>query len=664
MILEKIEINNFGIYNGYHSIELEPTEKGKPIILFGGLNGGGKTTLLDAFNLALYGSSANCSNRGKLSYFEYLSKTINNATGLEDNTFVSLSFTRIEYGKYIKYKVLRSYNRDLCAKGKEQLKVFKDGEYDEILTESWTEYVDDIIPSQIASLFFFDGEKIEQLADLKNSSKLLSTAITSLFGVDILDKLSMDLNTYEKKKLTANKKSTHNKELEILSNKIEKLKLELSNINQHRAEVYTKLSRLGSKLKSKKKILKRNGGDVFFQRDELEKQLQNLKDKLDKTAIEIMKLASDILPLNLLKDKLEQLEQQYREEEKIINSNEVIGILKERDSDLLEILRSLINSKDIEDKIVPFFSSSIEELTSKNKIETYLELSKEGGDILVQLNRNLAIEQNRADNLVLEHQTIKEDISLIEQKLGSVPDESTIVELLDDISLIEKDILETNPKIIIFDEDIRRKEYELDNVIREFVKISDKALNSTYIHEDNKRIIKHSRKVAGNIEAFKKLLIKKKLTKLEQLILDSFSFLIRKEELVKTLSIDPIDFTIEMTNKSGDIITPERLSAGERQLLATSILWGLAQASGRPIPTIIDTPLGRLDSVHREKLVNGYFPNASHQIILLSTDTEITEYEYKNIKEFISREYVLEYDKVKQSTVIKKGYFPSKIGAV
>jgi DNA sulfur modification protein DndD len=52
-------------------------------------------------------------------------------------------------------------------------------------------------------------------------------------------------------------------------------------------------------------------------------------------------------------------------------------------------------------------------------------------------------------------------------------------------------------------------------------------------------------------------------------------------------------------------------------------LRGLAKASGRPLPTIIDTPLGRLDSTRRRHLLERYFPVASHQVILLSTDEEI-----------------------------------------
>jgi len=101
----------------------------------------------------------------------------------------------------------------------------------------------------------------------------------------------------------------------------------------------------------------------------------------------------------------------------------------------------------------------------------------------------------------------------------------------------------------------------------------------------------------------------------------------------------------------------DSLSAGEKQLLATSLLWGLARASGRPVPTIIDTPLGRLDSSHRKHLIERYFPFASHQVLLLSTDEEIVDKYYKELEPYVARSYLLQHDEIKGQTTIQQGYF-------
>jgi DNA sulfur modification protein DndD len=105
------------------------------------------------------------------------------------------------------------------------------------------------------------------------------------------------------------------------------------------------------------------------------------------------------------------------------------------------------------------------------------------------------------------------------------------------------------------------------------------------------------------------------------------------------------------------LISPDRLSAGERQLLAVSLLWGLAKASRRPLPAVIDTPLGRLDSSHRRHLVQRYFPHASHQVLLLSTDEEIRGEYFDAIRPCIGHSYLLEFNEIDRTSTVKPGYF-------
>jgi len=83
----------------------------------------------------------------------------------------------------------------------------------------------------------------------------------------------------------------------------------------------------------------------------------------------------------------------------------------------------------------------------------------------------------------------------------------------------------------------------------------------------------------------------------------------------------------------------------------------MAKASGRPVPTFIDTPLGRLDSSHRSHMVERYFPNASHQVVLLSTDEEITGRYFSLLRPYIGRTYRLESREAGHDTVLKEGYF-------
>jgi DNA sulfur modification protein DndD len=132
---------------------------------------------------------------------------------------------------------------------------------------------------------------------------------------------------------------------------------------------------------------------------------------------------------------------------------------------------------------------------------------------------------------------------------------------------------------------------------------------------------------------------------------------VRKEDLITKVDVDPESYVVELTGHDGLPLSADELSAGERQLLAVALLWGLAKAAGQPLPVVVDTPLGRLDGSHRAHLLDRYFPHASHQVILLSTDTEIDRDAFKRIRKSVGRSYRLEFDQSKNATAVRDGYF-------
>ena len=121
--------------------------------------------------------------------------------------------------------------------------------------------------------------------------------------------------------------------------------------------------------------------------------------------------------------------------------------------------------------------------------------------------------------------------------------------------------------------------------------------------------------------------------------------------------INQADFSVSLYNRNNHLIPKEDLSAGEKQIYAVAMLWALAKTSGRVLPVIIDTPLGRLDSEHRFHLVENYFPYASHQVIILSTDTEVDERYFKSLSPWASHTYHLHFDDEEEATRITDGYF-------
>ncbi len=150
---------------------------------------------------------------------------------------------------------------------------------------------------------------------------------------------------------------------------------------------------------------------------------------------------------------------------------------------------------------------------------------------------------------------------------------------------------------------------------------------------------------------------RRKLHSLEELLIARFRELSRKEDFIFRAQIDETELSITLFDRQDNIIPKENLSAGEQQMFAIALIWALRQLSGRPYPVVIDTPLGRLDSDHRENLVNQYFPHVSHQVILFSTDTEVDQTYFKELQQHISHSYHLNYDSSLGATTVSKGYF-------
>ena len=133
--------------------------------------------------------------------------------------------------------------------------------------------------------------------------------------------------------------------------------------------------------------------------------------------------------------------------------------------------------------------------------------------------------------------------------------------------------------------------------------------------------------------------------------------LVRKEDLVSKLEINPKDFSVTLYGREGAKLKKSDLSAGEKEIYAICLLWGLAKTSGRELPIIIDTPLSRLDSDHRRAIVQKYYPIAGSQVIILSTDTEVDKEYYQMLIPSVEKSFLLDYDPIQGRTKVLAGYF-------
>ncbi|MFA0676708.1 DNA sulfur modification protein DndD, partial [Vibrio sp. 10N.222.51.A6] len=203
----------------------------------------------------------------------------------------------------------------------------------------------------------------------------------------------------------------------------------------------------------------------------------------------------------------------------------------------------------------------------------------------------------------------------------------------------------------------------LENAKRELRLALETARQIQKLHDKNREQANKDSSVANAqnamllLDRFSEQLTKARVKQLESEFVASYKNLARKEDLKISATINPVTFDVELIDEHGIKINRKAMSAGEKQIYAISILEALGKTSGRKLPIIIDTPLGRLDSHHRDKLVENYFPTASHQVVILSTDTEIDKNYTRMIQDDIARTYEICFDGATKSSSLKQGYF-------
>ena len=181
-------------------------------------------------------------------------------------------------------------------------------------------------------------------------------------------------------------------------------------------------------------------------------------------------------------------------------------------------------------------------------------------------------------------------------------------------------------------------------------------MSTAELRDNVDRTIKYSNIALSIIEKYQIELQKRKTGILAETITKCYKELANKKNLIDKVEMNAETLSIHYISEDGKEIRKDSLSAGEQQLMVIATLWALAKCSKKKLPVIIDTPLSRLDSVHRTSIIQTYFPNAGEQTIILSTDTEIDERYYDLMKENVGDEFTLKYDETTKSTSIERGY--------
>lgn len=660
MIFTELVLENFGPYAGRHVINLRPEIAGipRPIILFGGMNGGGKTTLIDAIRLALYGQRAQCSTRGNLSYSEFLTQSVNNQTPPAETTRIELAFEHMVEEGWKVLRIVRTWTKNL-KDGKDNLGIIDEEWPDPALANTWDEYIENLLPLGISNLFLFDGEQVKELAEQDLPNQAVVEAIQTLLGLELAEKLAIDLDILVSRKRKNLVSLTQLANLEEIEASLEHYQEEARIAREQLTSLQSKLSYAKKKHREASEKFRIEGGKIAAERTQLESKIRRIFDETENQREEMRHLTSSVLPLALITPLLQQAKVQGQTELDIQQAKIAYDVLQQRDRKLLSYLSTLsLESVNLE-KINFFLKQENQALNDKiiASEEPWLNLEPEEVKKLADLlEHQLPVQINLAQKELEKLKQLENDLDAVERQLAVAASPEEYQKLDETLKKAQEAWLQSQA-----DYEAGKRQYEetkkaIEKTKKELRNYGEQAIT----RQSSEHIIQSITKVQQTLNIFRERLTLKKLNKLEKEVTACFRYLLHKSDLVHRVTIDAQYYSLSLYDSQGKSVPKHRLSAGEKQLLAIAFLWGLARVSGRHLPIAIDTPLGRLDSSHRSNLVERYFPSASHQVILLSTDTEIGKLELEQLceQEAIARQYLLKYESEKrQTTVYLDRYF-------
>ncbi|MBR8831612.1 MAG: hypothetical protein N5P05_003102 [Chroococcopsis gigantea SAG 12.99] len=659
MIFTELILQNFGPYRGRHVINLTP-ESGHDsgsIILFGGMNGGGKTTLMDAIRLALYGARAQCSSRNNLSYSQFLNQCVYQQAQLLEPTRIELAFQHIVGDEWREYRVVRYWHKK-PQDNKDTLGVLDENWPDSALANVWDEYIETLLPLAISNLFLFDGEQVKDLAEQDIPSPTLVKAIQSLLGLELVEKLDIDLDV-----LVGQKRRTiaDAEQLSTMAEIEKQLSFYIQESEQVKAGLETGQEKLAFAQKKYENMLiklKVEGGKIANERHRLESQKKELQTWVDETRRQLCELAESWVCLYLINPLLYQAQKEGKKEILKKQAKLAQALLEEREDKLVQYLNTLSLTGEQLSKIEHFLSLENQKLYEELKVDSlaFLDINEEELQKLeIVINTEIPIKLGQFSTIYegLKNWQIKLETANKELNLAPSPEEYD--RLNQDLKIAEKEYIEARVAYDNIQTAYSNAQKNIERTKKELNEYSEREIDQ----QTDEQLLISAKKVKQTLQIYKERLSSQKIDRLEREITECFRYLLHKSNLVHRIGVDRKNFSLSLYDTDGEPFPKQRLSAGEKQLLAIAFLWGLARVSGRQLPIAIDTPLGRLDSSHRQNLIERYFPSASHQVILLSTDTEIARKEVQSLRNqgAISREYLLEYKSETKETLIHGGCY-------
>ena len=660
MLIQRIKISNF---KTYLSLDLDLTvDDDRPIILIGGSNRGGKTTLFEAISGALYGL--------KIESKEHFMELLNQGAVNKVKPEISLQITFVGkvLGQQQKYILKRNYILNPQGRPLESVSLNMNGNMyvygtmtapkERVRAEQEiSKIIKANLPQELSQYFLFDAMQSSELLKKNVFQQTIRDNFENVLGFKkylqlkrAAEKLQQE---WAEQRLEAEKEA---KEYSSLCNQKEQLVIDLNASLAEQDRLYKYMSSVEDEYQRAKegaqqaanlsKRIQDVDGKIRVITEDAANYAENLKAFVDNIEINVFlpKLASNLSQEinNILRVK-EQLQKQstgtYPIETLRDVTSKIIDYLKE-----LSLCSQAVDEENVISHIVAMQNTTNAkdpyDYLNTAEVDALRELPKKGnGNQFVSIDRkrqDMEIQLANLDNLRTEKRTLEQTqaggngllIANYEDAKRSVDKLKTQEDSLkNEIQRLEK-------RIHQFDVQIQQEpDVKFDTLVK---------------------LRPFFDKVADNLLKKKKTQIETEMQSQLNRLLVSYKGHVGRVELSDSME----NFNIKLYHSAGNEISLNQLNAASKQIFIQVLLKVLRNLGDYNPPVMIDTVMGVLDNESRDALMEEYFPQLAEQTILLCTTSEIrTDSDYIKLEPFISKTYTLHRNVEEQNTTIDEGYF-------
>ena len=655
MLIKRLNIENFGVYQGKHEFDFSHgLSKTQNMVAVRGKNGVGKTTILEAIQLGVMGALS-LDFRVTQSYLEsYLGSRIhlpqNGQEPAPNQATIELDLQYLFAGNPSTYRIRRMWEKHESSIHQSLLLFEDDQEIREITDKEKELFLRQLISPGLANLIFFDGEHLQRLNLDHELNKFLAESCKVVLGLHLVDMLEKDISLYIKQLNTNKKSALAIRDTEEVENNIEDTRLKIHKLASKQLILEQQKTELESRVQEQEAAIAGQGRweeEAVQAKRVLEKSLEmdiaRLEHSLRESANGLVFLAAAPKTLNRLKKRL--LDE--GEQEKYLKAGE---ILKEQ----FEKLSSNLQSEDIWNKIGAKIDGDVrkvlvEELRTKLGWEKFKNGQTEKPvHILAEQERPLLLSKiERATTEIPKHfaskieelNRLRKKYSKVRRELKKVPENIVLAPFVDELKALSKRLGETDKEIRDTEQEISKLNFQITLAERELQKIQLGIRENKSL---DKRLVLATQ-TQQLLKEYHQRLLDSKLEKLGKILVKKFNLLCQKDQYFDSAKIDSQNFNLALF-REGHEIDQDYFSAGERQLLALSALWALREMTNIQLPLVIDTPLGRLDKQHRERMIDTFLPQVSHQVIILGTEAELDNDLMQKLSPKLHKVYELTFD--------------------